>query len=550
MKEEEKDNGEKGSSAFKEIIGAIKKYGLALLGIRSTFMIFRRAVSTAMQNNAELANKMNAIWTGLGNAITPIVEVMVNAILKAFVYLNTFIKALSGGRVDLLANTSASAKSTAGSLKEANKYLAGFDELNNVDEQNGGSGGGAGGITDAFKDIDIDTTWADKITQFGNWAKENWPLVVGLLAGTALALSPLTDEFTIWQNIGVVALCVGIGEGIKGFSDLIDGIKTKNLDLVSDGLKEIAIAVGIVAIAIKLLTGSFDLLLAGAIIVVTGIVTFVVKHWDEIKYAVNECWKSIKENFNAMIDRLKEGVTAVKEWFAEKWDNIKYAVSECWTSIKNNWEALKQKLSDGVNNLKNWFIEKWTNIKSKWDEIKNGMIDGWETFKQKIKNGVDAIVGFWDGIKQGAKDMANNVIASIEGMINKAVSGINSLIRGINKIHFSVPDWVPLIGGKYFGFNIGQLNSVTLPRLDTGTNYVPSDQLAMIHKGEAVVPKKFNSGEFFGGNDELVDKLDVLIDVVNNLDINPYITVKDVGEASVKYQNQQYRLRGRSLVNG
>ena len=120
----------------------------------------------------------------------------------------------------------------------------------------------------------------------------------------------------------------------------------------------------------------------------------------------------------------------------------------------------------------------------------------------------------------------------------------------INKIHFSVPDWVPLIGGKYFGFNIGQLNSVTLPRLDTGTNYVPSDQLAMIHKGEAVVPKKFNSGEFFGGNDELVDKLDVLIDVVNNLDINPYITVKDVGEASVKYQNQQYRLRGRSLVNG
>ena len=72
----------------------------------------------------------------------------------------------------------------------------------------------------------------------------------------------------------------------------------------------------------------------------------------------------------------------------------------------------------------------------------------------------------------------------------------------------------------------------------------------MIHKGEAVIPKKFNSQEYFGGNTEMIEKLDTLIDVVNNLDINPYITVKDVGEASVKYQNQQYRLRGRSLVNG
>ena len=31
-----------------------------------------------------------------------------------------------------------------------------------------------------------------------------------------------------------------------------------------------------------------------------------------------------------------------------------------------------------------------------------------------------------------------------------------------------------------------------IPTLDTGTNYVPKDTLAMIHQGEAVVPKKFN----------------------------------------------------------
>ena len=46
---------------------------------------------------------------------------------------------------------------------------------------------------------------------------------------------------------------------------------------------------------------------------------------------------------------------------------------------------------------------------------------------------------------------------------NALVSGINSLIRGVNRIRFDVPDWVPGFGGKKFGFNIPQI-----PRLAVG----------------------------------------------------------------------------------
>jgi hypothetical protein len=37
-----------------------------------------------------------------------------------------------------------------------------------------------------------------------------------------------------------------------------------------------------------------------------------------------------------------------------------------------------------------------------------------------------------------------------------------------------------------------------IPQYETGTNYVPSNQLAFLHKGEAVVPAKFNPGVFGG----------------------------------------------------
>ena len=41
---------------------------------------------------------------------------------------------------------------------------------------------------------------------------------------------------------------------------------------------------------------------------------------------------------------------------------------------------------------------------------------------------------------------------------------MNTLIRGENRIQFNVPDWIPGIGGKQFGFNIPQI-----PKLAKGT---------------------------------------------------------------------------------
>ena len=65
----------------------------------------------------------------------------------------------------------------------------------------------------------------------------------------------------------------------------------------------------------------------------------------------------------------------------------------------------------------------------------------------------------WEGIKEVFRGIWNVIIDLLEGFINM-------IIGGLNKINVSVPDWVPEIGGKSFGFN---LEPISLPRLATGT---------------------------------------------------------------------------------
>lgn len=57
------------------------------------------------------------------------------------------------------------------------------------------------------------------------------------------------------------------------------------------------------------------------------------------------------------------------------------------------------------------------------------------------------------------------IIGLVKGIVSVVVNVANAIIRTLNKINFTVPDWVPGLRGKQFGFN---LTEVALPKFADG----------------------------------------------------------------------------------
>ena len=73
-----------------------------------------------------------------------------------------------------------------------------------------------------------------------------------------------------------------------------------------------------------------------------------------------------------------------------------------------------------------------------------------------------------DPVVADVKAKGNSIIGAVEKLINGVIRGVNWLIRQLNRIQINIPDWVPGIGGRHFGFNIAAVGSVSLPRLAEG----------------------------------------------------------------------------------
>lgn len=103
------------------------------------------------------------------------------------------------------------------------------------------------------------------------------------------------------------------------------------------------------------------------------------------------------------------------------------------------------------------------------------LVKNWDTVKEVAANVWEGIKKTWTIVADWFKTNVTNPIGNMFiDMFNFIIKGINTLVSGLNKIKFDVPDWVPGIGGQSFGVNIATLN--TIPRLarggivDTATN--------------------------------------------------------------------------------
>ena len=87
----------------------------------------------------------------------------------------------------------------------------------------------------------------------------------------------------------------------------------------------------------------------------------------------------------------------------------------------------------------------------------------------------------WDGLKGVLKGAVNGIIGLINSLLSGMAAGLNAITRALNSWSVTVPNWVPILGGKKFGFNLKPITAPQIPLLAQGA-VLPANKpfLAMV----------------------------------------------------------------------
>lgn len=501
-----------------------------------------------------LANGLNGFVSGLDwNLIgTTIGNGLMTGLLFAYTFLTTFDFETFGTKIaEGIEGAITPMLFVTFGMTLASALMAGIDTAYGFVTSYEWSGLGssiAAGISTFFSSVD----WGKLGLTVGG-------LILGLLDTITTAI-----EETDWQQIGedvatflgsidwggiFAALGEGVVDALEGIYEFLVGV-TQN-ETAATIIEAVAIALGILAGAVaayNIVMGIYNVVtgIAAAvttalsspilaIILVIGaliaICVLLYQNWDTIKEKAVEIWGKIKEFISNAIEKVKEVISNVINKIKETWSNI-------WGKIKDTaskvWDGIKSAITGTINGIKTGISNTLNAIKSVWDKI-------WGGLKTTVTNIFDAI---WGAIK----GVINSILGGIEGMANGVIGGINTVIGALNNLSFDVPDWVPVLGGKTFGFNITELSKVSLPRLANG-GITTGATLAEIGEAgrEAVLPLESNTGWM----DELAGKLASRMPTYNT----PTTLVMEVdGKAFAKcelpYFNAESQRIGVRLVTG
>ena len=183
-----------------------------------------------------------------------------------------------------------------------------------------------------------------------------------------------------------------------------------------------AAATTALGVAMNVLCSPITLVIAAIAALVAGIV-LLVKNWDTVKAAGAAAWRGVQAAWSA-----------ASSWFTI---NITEPVQTAWTTA--------------MTSMTQWGSDTWSSIRTVWSRASTWFASNVTT-----------------PISSGFKNFANGIIGFFEGLVNGAISGINSIIRAFNRISFRIPKWVPEIGGKSWGFSLSTYPTVSLPRLANG----------------------------------------------------------------------------------
>lgn len=171
-----------------------------------------------------------------------------------------------------------------------------------------------------------------------------------------------------------------------------------------------------------------------------------------------------------LMEGLYQGISSLVDKVISVFGNIRDKISEIWNKIKftasNVWNGIKTTVTNIWNGIKN-------SASRVFDAIKSKITNVWNSIKSVTSS-------IWNGIKNTIKNVINGIIGGINGMIRGVVNGLNTVIRALNRLHFNIPDWVPVFGGRSFGFNLSTISAPQIPYLASGAVIPPNQEFLAV----------------------------------------------------------------------
>lgn len=266
---------------------------------------------------------------------------------------------------------------------------------------------------------------------------------------------------------------------------------------------------------------------------IIGAITLLILNFDKIKAKCLEWWDIIKEKYPNVANMLTTIANIIKIVFSVVFALIKRAISFSITGI----EFIASVIDSIIKGISNFIVG-----------IVNMLLYSVENITEGIKKIFGGIIDFFTGIFTGNWEQALNGLKSIaEGVFNiiKGIflapftlfsKGINWVIEKINGLKIDVPDWIPVIGGNSYSFNIPTIPE-GLPNFATGTSY---------HRGGPAIINEGGRGEIVdlpnGSKVIPPDKSQKLLDK-NNSPINVTVNVYNPNDVDEIINKFAYKLK-------
>lgn len=448
--------------------------------------------------------------------LVDILTQVVTAIAKFFGMLSGKSWASQKAAAQGLSDEEKALKGVGAAADDARKSMAGFDEINQItSNQASGGGGGAGGAasTDIAPDFSSLDMAEDKLhdilglvgaiaagllawkiaSLFTNDLSKIWGIALAVAGAFALVyfwLDAWNNGIDLQNFLGMLAGLAALAGGLAiafgptaaaialvvgGLAMLVVGIK----DVIENGFtleNTLTIIAGLLSagIGISILTGSWiPLLIAGFVSALVALVSFT-GHGEELiqglKKIIDGFGKFFKGVFTGDLKLAAEGAKQIWEGLKQTWNAIVNSIKDAWSAFITWLQGKNPALAAIFETIGKLFSDQY----NAWKKILSGLI----TFLTGVFTGDWKKA--WNGVLDILKGVWNLIVGTVEGAINFIIDGINLLISALNKIHFEVPDWVPLVGGKSFGINITPVSRVSLPRLAYGAVIPPNREFMAV----------------------------------------------------------------------